>query len=57
MTHSDQALVDYVQKVIRTGATSIAISAVLLEGASPAFTQEVWTLCRINGVNIQGVCV
>lgn len=52
---SDQELIAYVNGVIGTGATEIAIPAALLAAASEEAIAEVRRVCRVCGVTITAV--
>lgn len=52
-TFADRTLLEYVQSVIRTGATEIQIPSRMLSGAGRGAIEDVRQLCAINGVEIQ----
>ncbi len=49
----DRALVDYVQRLIRTGALRIRVPSSLFDGTSPEAREAVRDLCRVNNVEIE----
>jgi len=50
---ADQRLMNYVQREINTGATTIVIPYELLADATEEVLAEVRALCKISGVTIQ----
>ncbi len=49
---SDQALVDYVQRAVATGTTTIEIPAELLSNASKEAVDEMRRYCKLCGVTM-----
>ena len=49
----DRSLVDYVQRLIRTGALRIRVPSSLIDGASQEAREAVRDLCRVNNVEIE----
>ncbi len=49
----DRELVDYVQRLIRTGATRIRVPSSLFDGTSQEAREAVRDLCRVNNVEIE----
>jgi hypothetical protein len=49
----DRALVDYVQRLIRTGALRIRVPSLLFEGTSQEAQEAVRDVCRVNNVEIE----
>lgn len=53
LSKTDKELIDWVQRQINTGATSIAIPGFLVIGASNEVLEEVRRLCMLNGVSVE----
>ena len=51
----DRSLVDYVQRLIRTGALRIRVPSSLIDEASQEAREAVRDLCRVNNVEIEFV--
>lgn len=49
---TDQALLQFLQRAINTGAKKIEVPAYLLSEATDAAVKEARALCRLSGVDI-----
>lgn len=54
-SYADQQLLDYVQRLIRTGTTRIDIPSELVEFASDEAIREMKALCQLSGVRISAI--
>lgn len=52
---ADNALIDYVQKIINSGSTHIELPTSLMQGASQEALETIRQLCKLSGVKIKGV--
>ena len=52
---SDSNLLQYVNKIINSGSTTIEIPAYLVQAASKGALETVRQLCKLNGVKITNI--
>lgn len=54
-SNDDLILLEFVDRLLRTGATRIAIPMSLVQSASKEGVEEVRRLCKLAGVEIEGI--